>query len=51
MAAKSYRPIASQDDILGDMICERCLPHERLAAFNKDLIHNELSGDEQPVTV
>ena len=51
MAAKSYRPIANLDDIPGDMICEWRLPQERLDAFNKDIIRNELSGDEQPVSV
>ena len=47
--AKSYRPIATLDDIPGDMICGSCLPQERLAALNKDIIHNDLSGDDQPV--
>ena len=48
---KSYRPLPSLDGIPGDMICDRCLPEARLAAFNKDLVHDELSGDEQPADV
>ena len=46
VAAKSYRTLENLDGIPGDMICERCLPNERLAAFNKDIIHDELSADE-----
>ena len=51
VAAKSYRPIADLGGIPGDMICVRRLPHEHLAAFNKDIIPAELSGDEQHVDV
>ena len=51
VSAKSYRPIANLDDIPGDMICGSCLPQERMAALNKDIIHNDLSGDDQPVDV
>ena len=51
ISAKSYRPLENLDDIPGDMICGSCLPQERLAALNKDIIHNDLSGDDQPVEV
>ena len=49
VSAKSYRPIASLADIPGDMICGSCLPHEQLVALSKDIIHDDLSGDDQPV--
>ena len=51
VAASSNRTLLNLDGIPGDMICERCLPTERLAAFNKDIIHDELSGDEQLMDV
>ena len=51
VAAKSYCTLESLDGIPGEMICDRCLPNERLSAFNKDIIHDELSGDEQHVDV
>ena len=44
----SYRPIADLSDIPGDMICGSCLPQERAAALNKDIIHHDLSGDDRP---
>ena len=31
------------------MICERCLPKERAAALAKDIVHEDLSGDELPI--
>ena len=45
--ADAFLVLSSLKDIPGDIICERCLPAERLSALNKDLIHDELSGDEQ----
>ena len=39
------------EGIPGDMICERCLPTERAVALARDLVHDDLSGDEQPVDV
>ena len=51
ISAKSHRSLENLDDIPGDMICGSCLPQERLAALNKDIIHNDLSGDDQPVEV
>ena len=48
ISAKSYRPIADLTDIPGDMICGSCLPQERMAALDKDLIHHDLSGDDVP---
>ena len=45
-AAKSFREVQSIADIPGHMLCERCLPNERKAALNKDLVHDGLSGDE-----
>ena len=51
ISAKSYRPIASLDDIRGDMICGSCLSLERHAEFNKDIIRNDLSCDDQHVEV
>ena len=39
------------DGIPGETICDQRLPIERLAAFNKDIIQDELSGDEQLVDV
>ena len=51
VAAKSYRPFDILEGIPGDLICARCMPHERLSPFNKDIIHEELSGDEQHVSV
>ena len=50
-AANTYRTLPNPDGIPGDIICDRCLPNERQAAFNKDLLHDELSGDEQHVDV
>ena len=51
ISAKSCHPFENLDDIFGDMICGSCLPQERLAALNKDIIHKGLSGDDQPVEV
>ena len=51
VAASSYHILPNLDGIPGDMICDRCLSTEGFAAFNKDIIHDELNGDEQPVDV
>ena len=48
VAASSYRILLNLDGIPGDMICDRCLPAERLVALNRDIVHDELSGDEVP---
>ena len=47
ISADAFRTLPTFDDIPGEIICDRCLPAERRAAFNKDLVHAELSGDEQ----
>ena len=51
VSAKSFRVLPSLAGLPGDMICERCLPSERTAALGRDLVHDDLSGDEQPVVV
>ena len=43
---KTYKPIASIDDIPGILICNRCLRNERVAALAKELTDAALSGDE-----
>ena len=49
--ANSYRTLPHVNGIPGDIICDRCLPTERAAALGRDLVHDEVSGDEQPVDV
>ena len=49
VAVGTYRVLHNLVGIPGDMICERCLPADKAAAHDKDLIHEGLSGDEQPV--
>ena len=49
VAAKSYRILTSLEGIPGDMICERCLSDEMHAAFARDLVHDNLSGDEHAI--
>ena len=49
MSAKSFRVLASLDGIPGESICERCLKEVRITALERDLVHNDLSGDEQPI--
>ena len=44
----AFAILPSLADLPGDIICERCLPEARRAAFMRDMIHNELSGDELP---
>ncbi len=43
---KTYKPIASIDDIPGILLCDRCLRKERVAALAKELTDAALSGDE-----
>ena len=50
-SAKIQSHGVNPDDLPGDIISGSCLPHERLATPNKDIIHNDLSGDDQPVDV
>ena len=49
--ANSYRTLPHLNGLPGDIICDRCLPTERAAALGRDLVHDEVSGDEQPVDV
>ena len=49
VAVGTYRVLPNLDGIPGDMICERCLPADKAAAHEEDLIHVDVSGDEQPV--
>ena len=50
-AAVAYSIIPGVADVPCELICERCLPIEHRAAADRDLIHDEVSGDEQPVDV
>ena len=47
--ADAFLILPSLVDLPGDIICDRCLPAARKAAFSRDIIHKELSGDELPV--
>ena len=49
VSAKSFRVLTSLEGIPGELICERCLKEERITALERDLVHNDLSGDEQPI--
>ena len=51
VSSKSFRVLPTLEGIPGDMICERCLPTERAVALARDLVQDDLSGDEQPVDV
>ena len=51
IAADAFRTLPTLADIPREIICDRCLPTERRAAFNKDLIHAEVSGGELPEPV
>ena len=49
VSAKSFRVLATLEGIPGELICDRCLKEERIAALERDLVHDDLSGDEQPI--
>ena len=49
VSSKSFRVLTTLDGIPGLLICERCLPKERRAALEQDIVHDELSGDEHPI--
>jgi hypothetical protein len=49
VSAKSFRVLQSLDGIPADVICERCLKAEHTAAVQRDIVHDELSGDEHPI--
>ena len=44
---KTFRDTCNTCD--GWSMCERCLPKEHAAALEKDIVHEELSGDEHPI--
>ena len=44
--SRSFLPLDSLEHIPGLMMCERCLPNEKVIAVNRDLIDAEISGDE-----
>ena len=50
-AAAACRIVPGITDVPCDLICERCLPAEHEAAADHDLIHDEVSGDEEPADV
>ena len=50
-AAVAYSIVPGVADVPSELVCERCLPIEHRAAAGRDLIHDEVSGDEQPVDV
>ena len=50
-AAATYTVVPGVTDMPCDLICERCLPAEHKAAKERDLIHDEVSGDEEPIDV
>ena len=43
---KSYRVVPNLVDIPGHLMCEHCLPTERLIALGSSCPAHELSGDE-----
>ena len=45
--SNAYRELNGIANIPGHMLCDRCLPTERAATLNEDLIHDEVSADEQ----
>ena len=49
VSAKSFRVLTTLEGIPGELICDRCLREERIAALERDLVHDDLSGDEQPI--
>jgi len=44
----AFAILPSLADLPGDIICDRCLPEARRAAFMRDMIHKKLCGDELP---
>ena len=49
--AASYTVVPGIGDSPSELICERCLPSEHRAAVERDLVHDEVSGDEEPIDV
>ena len=49
VSAKSFRVFATLEGIPGELICDRCLAEEHIAALERDLVHDDLSGDGQPI--
>ena len=47
----SYTIVPGIGDSPSELICERCLPSEHKAAVERDLVHDEVSGDEEPIDV
>ena len=45
-AIDAYRPLDSIGDLPGCMLCDRCMPNERVAAFSSELVAADMSGDE-----
>ena len=44
-----FPSLATLEGIPGELICDRCLEEERIAALERDLVHDDLSGDERPI--
>ena len=44
---RKYRILDDITDILGQMLCEHCLPPERATAFGMGIAIDDLSGDEE----